>query len=202
MSDQAQSTAGVPDQSSTQSAAASDAPGFTAKGQDHPFTLQWENASTKDGKRFMTGTEKRQAEIGDAVATGVGLPAAPLHPGKPAFRPLKTKEINVDWPVWSGEIVSASLDWVTTSHEVVSATGIKEYSLMQRPGPSYNHELRFYSTKGFTTFVFQDEAGNLWRKEIWRDNKYYGIRYDSLKPTIVRIALYVAKGVEELPPDF
>jgi len=101
-----------------------------SQGPRSSLYLQWENASTKDGKRFMTGTEKRQAEIGDAVATGVGLPAAPLHPGKPAFRPLKTKEINVDWPVWSGEIVSASLDWVTTSHEVVSATGIKEYSLM------------------------------------------------------------------------
>ena len=123
--------------------------------------IQWEDAKSKNGFDFQTGS------VGESADTGV-------QGGSSA-------ESIVNWPVASPGT------WVPTPN-LEKHLGISGYELVRSGGVFYSYTLTFRNVGSkHYHYWFTDKTDDTYENKTYKDDFHY-INYNSSNPTIVKIS--------------
>lgn len=129
--------------------------------------IVWTKATSENGEPFEIGIRKDDAVLREESQ-------------EPVQTSSQWYTYNVHWPV-DGQT------WKAVNKLDQQRFFIRRYRLFHTPGSVYKYRLEFTNIGGFE-FAFVDESGL--RLELHTPNvKDYAFRYNSSKPTIVKVAV-------------
>lgn len=148
--------------------------------------IQWKDATSANGVKYQTGILKPEhsgvdeGEEKDLLRpTKLQKKAVGSLGGQTTLELVTHTLPDLWWPVTNDD------SWKTPAKVIKDSVDIKQYCLTKNVGGWYDYKLWIDITQDWD-YTFYDETGDYYDLDTYQKGVHY-VRYDSKKPTIVKI---------------